>query len=275
MSTLAESVHPGVHNIRASIPFSRLRESLREAAGGQRVVYVPNTGNWGDALINYGARAFLAHCAIEFTEASAAQIKALAAQGTQYGATILVAGNGGWSRHWDHVPAVVEAATRVAHRVILLPTTIDSSPPFVPYDNLQAFVRDHSLSIGHAPSAEFCHDLAFFLPIFEPMRKPLHRELTAFRLDSESARGQTPLPANNLDLSLYGTHVDDPLLFLQFLSGFERILTDRLHIAIGATMIGREVHLWPNDYGKVRAIYESSLRPYFDNIILHEWAGQR
>lgn len=272
MTLLTEPVHAGVHRIRVSDPFVNLRESLDRIGRELPLIYVPNTGNWGDSLINNGARALLDRLPHAYAEASQRQI--LASQGSRYEAALLVSGNGGWCRHWGHIPGFIEVACSMFRTVVLLPTTIDTEPAFVERDNLTAFVRDDSFSLGNAPSATFCHDLAFALPIYQPMRAAQARTLYAFRLDNESARGEVALPVTNLDLSLFGNHEDDPLLFLEFMAGFKQIFTDRLHVAIGAAMIDREVHLWPNDYGKVRAIYEASLKPYFSNVTLHEWGEE-
>ncbi len=271
MALLTEPVHAGLHRIRASEPFTHLRESLEGMGQRLPLIYVPNTGNWGDSLINNGARAFLAQLSHPYAEATQRQV--LESRGSSFEAALIVAGNGGWCRHWSHIPEFVEAACEMFREVVLLPTTIDTAPLFVPRENLTAFVRDDTLSLANAPSATFCHDLAFLLPIFAEMRESRPRALHAFRLDGESARGNFDLPATNLDWSLFGTHEDDPLLFLEFMAGFSQVLTDRLHVAIGAAMLGREVHLWPNDYGKIRAIYQSSLKPYFNNVTLHEWGA--
>jgi hypothetical protein len=66
--------------------------------------------------------------------------------------------------------------------------------------------------------------------------------LLAFRGDPESSmrrRGRA-----NLDLSLLGDG-SSCRRFLEILSGFERVHTDRLHVAIAAAMTGKQVCLYP------------------------------
>jgi exopolysaccharide biosynthesis predicted pyruvyltransferase EpsI len=101
--------------------------------------------------------------------------------------------------------------------------------------------------------------------------------LHAFRTDAEQS---TPsVPEGNLDLSrimAFGTwdanachtaahHV------LRFLNLCEEIRTNRLHLAIGAALLGKRVEFHPNSYFKNRAVYEYSLRDRFPDV---HWAGR-
>ena len=55
--------------------------------------------------------------------------------------------------------------------------------------------------------------------------------------------------------------------YVQTLARFEEIRTDRLHAALAATLLGKNVTLFDNNYFKCRAVYEASLRQ-FPNIIM-------
>jgi exopolysaccharide biosynthesis predicted pyruvyltransferase EpsI len=46
---------------------------------------------------------------------------------------------------------------------------------------------------------------------------------------------------------------------------YKKIDTDRLHVAIGATLLEKKVTLFPNSYYKNKAVYDYSLRK-FPNI---------
>jgi len=113
-------------------------------------------------------------------------------------------------------------------------------------------------------------------------RRSLHHEgaapdvLHAFREDPEKTA--FPLPRGNLDVASafsHGTrnphvcHVGSFLL-LSYLDTFEEVHTNRLHVCIGAALLGKRVRLAPNSYDKNQAVWEFSLRGRFHNV---EWSG--
>ena len=88
-----------------------------------------------------------------------------------------------------------------------------------------------------------------------------------FRTDSESAN-LVPIPIENKDISLswngnlWGNKELTKYVvksLLSYLSQFESIRTDRLHIAILGSLLERKVFLYPNSYFKNRSVYEMSL----------------
>jgi exopolysaccharide biosynthesis predicted pyruvyltransferase EpsI len=92
--------------------------------------------------------------------------------------------------------------------------------------------------------------------------------LNAFRLDGEKT--DIAIPDDNIDVSEeLSIGVESPELahitshvFLTFLNRFQKINTNRLHVAVGAALLGKEVQLYANNYFKVRAVYEYSLRKF-------------
>lgn len=91
--------------------------------------------------------------------------------------------------------------------------------------------------------------------------------LRAWRVDTE-ATGAHPGARWRDDLSLVANHgvLDrDSVLrsastLLRTLARYKCVETDRLHIGIGAALLGRPVRLHANAYHKIRGIYEYSLR---------------
>jgi hypothetical protein len=151
----------------------------------------------------------------------------------------------------------------------------------------------------HAPGATvaFGHDLALSLDLADPRLAPPGlvvrwrsgrryrralaqvrrglapfrgaRELLFFRDDVERAPGRT---ARGFDLSraleLYRGE-RPPLCFaisaafLAALAPFESVVTDRLHGAVAGALLGKRVQVFDNAYGKISAIYRSSLAERF------------
>lgn len=97
--------------------------------------------------------------------------------------------------------------------------------------------------------------------------------LNAFRVDVEKT--DIKIPNDNLDISdlfeLSSCQQDLALLatqkFLNYINQFEVINTNRLHVAIGATLLGKQVNLYGNNYFKIKAIYDYSLSNKFNNVI--------
>jgi len=97
--------------------------------------------------------------------------------------------------------------------------------------------------------------------------------LNCFRMDKE-ASGRA-IPKDNVDVSVllsYGTQSRRLAMFsarefVSFIDLFSEVRTDRLHVAIIAALLRKQVHLYGNNYFKIRAVYEMSLRDAFPNVI--------
>lgn len=98
------------------------------------------------------------------------------------------------------------------------------------------------------------------------------------RRDPEStghAQALETLPLNT-DLSAYSLRVIDEVehafaytrWLLKALEQPDVILTDRLHLGIAGALLGKEVFLMDNVYGKISGIYEWSLRERFPHVHL-------
>ena len=100
--------------------------------------------------------------------------------------------------------------------------------------------------------------------------------LNAFRDDVEKTTIQ--LPIDNVDISaLYELSACEPSLsylsvnrFLNHIKNYDIINTNRLHVAIAAAKLGKNVNLYGNNYFKIRAIYEYSLKGKYANVVWKE-----
>lgn len=101
-----------------------------------------------------------------------------------------------------------------------------------------------------------------------------HNILYGFRTDVE--RTDIKLPEGNLDLSaILELSSCEPNLsqtscsaFLSEIDKYDEVHTNRLHMAIAAAMLGKRVKLFSNNYYKIKAIYDYSLKNIYTNI---EW----
>ena len=98
------------------------------------------------------------------------------------------------------------------------------------------------------------------------------RQLNALRTDGD--RTDLPLAGDNLDVSQifdFGVCPREIADFasaqmLGYLSDYERVVTNRLHVAISAALLGKQVELHSNGYYKCRAVYEYSMKDRFSNV---------
>jgi hypothetical protein len=104
---------------------------------------------------------------------------------------------------------------------------------------------------------------------------PRREVLRCFRLDAE--RAGPPPPPGNRDLpALLEPPAGHPAAaqwsahrLLAILDRAAVVHTDRLHVAIGAALLGKRVRLHPGCYDKNRSVYEHSLRARFPSVSFH------
>jgi exopolysaccharide biosynthesis predicted pyruvyltransferase EpsI len=93
-----------------------------------------------------------------------------------------------------------------------------------------------------------------------------------FRTDIEKTA--VALPQDNLDASLaFNFGVTSPTMaaftvhhLLKFLDSFDVVNTNRLHVAIAAGLLDKQVNLSSNSYFKCQAVYDYSLRDSYPNV---------
>jgi exopolysaccharide biosynthesis predicted pyruvyltransferase EpsI len=99
--------------------------------------------------------------------------------------------------------------------------------------------------------------------------------LNAFRTDVEKTA--VDIPKSNIDLSqVFAADNMSPTSSLhatywmmRFIDRFKVVRTNRLHIGIMSAMLGKQVDLLDNSYGKIRDVFNHSLRE-FPNV---QWLG--
>lgn len=235
---------------------ARSRQEILDAIGStQDLAFIrpSGTGNLGDELIWAGTRRLLgdrAYREIDVEELPRAS-----------GHTALICGGGGFchSRH-ELMPHVLAVAEMRFERVILLPSSFDTSVDVV-RDTLARtratiFARERE---SHALIRELCdariaHDCAFFFDYASHARTGVGR-LLALRTDAESA-GERPIPPENDDISLTAPTLDR---WIELIAGHELIWTDRAQVVIAGAMLGKTVEYAPSDYFKIPALADYAL----------------
>jgi exopolysaccharide biosynthesis predicted pyruvyltransferase EpsI len=226
---------------------------------GRDVDLLPNLGNAGDGLIYLSLLRLCAMFGI--------RLRQLTYPEPASGNVLVVLGCGNLCAPHHTMTEMISRYVSNYRRVYILPCSIDTDDIAVEHflrslpDHVDVFCRER-YSLARARFAmkparvHLDHDLAFSFD-YDPWKRAGTGTLYAFRTDVESAGN--PLPETNLDVSADTSHLDGDLL-PDKLRDYERVFTDRAHVAICAAMLGKETHVFPNNYHKVRGIYEYSLR---------------
>ena len=248
--------------------FAQLAAAVREFGRRRPLVEIETTGNWGDAIIHAGQREFFRDNSIIVERYSIAKLREfnlpqflrLSRFSTR---RAVVSGGGAWC-DWYARPLEMQRVSRHFSRTLIMPSSYTSSPPLNP-KKVEFWRRDNLESAQNVPNSEFCHDLAFYLR--PKQRTPKKKLGLLFRNDAE--RADFDLPIGNRDLSLEGTHRSSAEIFFDEVGEYEVILTNRLHVAIAGTLLGREVHLFKSRSKKLESVYLASLKDNFDKVYYH------
>jgi exopolysaccharide biosynthesis predicted pyruvyltransferase EpsI len=98
--------------------------------------------------------------------------------------------------------------------------------------------------------------------------QPVDGLLTVLRTDIEAIDRQNARKEQDLS-NLYGSHFRQRLEcdfisrdFLKVLDKAVSVRTNRLHVGLGSLLLGKHVELTDNNYGKIKAVFDSSLTKY-------------
>lgn len=232
--------------------------------GGNKEVYVlKNIGNRGDKLIELGTIDYFSRYdvkvnLIEFNDTS------------KEGGLLFVSGGGAFCNNWSHMIQAVKNRYDKFKKIVLLPSTFDLSCQSV-YEwaeelpnHVTVFCREeesYNQMKEVSKNVFMSIDMAFYFN-FLPYKKEGYGTLVSFRKDSESSNN-TPFIKNcdhREDVS--SGDREDFKYFLKTIAKYEYVHTDRLHIAIAATLLDKKVTLYSNSYFKNEALFNFSLKHY-------------
>lgn len=253
-------------SLRNATCYQELAASLKKHAGRGVLIELVSGGNWGDALIHAGQRAFFDAFNIPYiripTKPRSRYWKLR--QSRSLRPVAVFSGGGALVPWWNRYDQLVEASEGY-YRTIILPSTL-SMELKLKCKHTDIWLRDLDTSPKFAAKHRFCHDMAFFL---DPTpRKTTQRVGMFFRTDAESV--MQGLPTGNNDISAKGRHTNDHETFLDVVGACETVYTDRLHVGISGALMGRQTHIFPSRGGKTRAIYEASIKDRYPHVSFHE-----
>lgn len=255
---------------------------LTKLRGLGHFVYIPNPGNMGDMLI--------AAATFRFFEKHQLPYIRFAGRGT---ADAIVYGGGGtWVSDCKLGRKKFLPYFARAKKILVLPSSFHDCPRFVQQldSRFTVFCRDRRSYeyLKRANSdAEILldHDMAFRVDtsvfcfrneVFgDSVRRIIARVFAArqlvgtvghfLRRDRETIYSHLP---SDMDVSSYAFGTENmseefakqcAAIMLSVVDSVDAVVTDRLHVAIAAVLMGKEVYLMDNNYGKLSAVFENSL----------------
>ena len=239
----------------------------------KKFFYWSNPGNAGDALIAHST--YLLFDALNLNYEIIQDTSILRNQ------LIIFAGGGNLIEgKYDNMYTELIKAIKY-NQCIVLPHTISGYSDLIreTENNLTIYCREAEsfntcVAISNNPNKVILtDDMAFYFPrnYFASFEQKGQGTAYCFRTDSESTN-LIDIPNMNKDISLSwnGDLWSNKILarnvsfsLASYLSSFEYVETDRLHVAILASFLKKKVKLFANNYYKNRAVYENSLANYF------------
>lgn len=223
-------------------------------------------GNYGDSLIWHGTKVLLNSLNISehYVEISS----------SKHNDVLFIDGGGNFVDYYSDVRNFLIEKSSLYSDIIILPHTIFGEKQIEVLNNISSkltvFCREKvsaefvANNITHGDTYLW-HDCAFYNTFSQILSgKGI---LNAFRSDKESVLDTLPESNNDISYNGYAQKSLDDLI--DALGKYTKINTDRLHVAICATLLGKQVRLFPNSYYKNKAVFDYSLKK-FPNVSFND-----
>ena len=259
---------------------------------GSKVKYIPNPGNAGDSLIGLATIQMLKELNIDYQICKPTD--------KFEGETIFYGGGGNLIRKYKSCRNFL-INNHEKNNIIVLPHSINDCDSLLKTlsDKVILFAREQvsynyiKSKLTHTNNALLSKDMSFYIKDIEKYKnQTCIGTCNAFRLDDElsSKNKHVKVPHDNKDISIdfqrpmfmknwditddINAQVEKNLSIatdnmFSYISKFKQINTDRLHVGIAATLLGKKVNLYPGSYFKIEALYNFSIKDKFDNVTFH------
>lgn len=223
------------------------------------IYFLTGRGNTGDLLIYEGTRAVLSSLDISYKEIDIFDAV------NNNGKLALMCGGGAWcSTYHEIMPSQLKVIERNFDNVIVLPSSYDISVDEVreALSGSKALFMAREMEsyneIKDICNAKLMHDHAMYFDYSKYIKQNNGNDiLNAFRTDNEKNVSESfKIPDNNIDISSTMSSLTD---WLNIISSYETIYTDRAHIMIAGAMLGKKVYYQSSNYHKVTEIAKFSL----------------
>jgi len=242
----------------------------------QEIIYIPNPGNAGDSLIAFGTIQTFNELGLNWKMGSISN--------KYHNKTLFYAGGGNLvGGLYSNCKKFINK-NKNDNKIIILPHTIKSEGIFLSNlnDNIIIFCREETsynyvLKVfNHKKNVYLSKDMAFYINNLNKYKIIKGNGVcNAYRTDKEKTN--IKIPEDNSDLSQkfnkwgntnkINVIKDVSLSIFDYLSKFETINTNRLHIAIAGTLLNKKVNFYSNSYYKNKSVFEYSINNIYKNTI--------
>ena len=250
--------------------------------------YIPNSGNMGDMLIASATMQFFDRNKLRWR-----QVQSL----DESPEAVVYGGGGIWTADYEWSWSKLLPVFARAKRVVILPSSFNDCRKLIDAmdERFVVFCRekksyDYLTSMNKKAKIFLDHDMAFRMQkkildlapvIFDGEREVLHRVAEGMRKvprvarfmreDCESAgKYETDFDlsaAGYSDFNASRGYIDfNAQLMLCAVDAADAVITDRLHVGIAGALMGKEVYMLDNTYGKLSNVYKNSMA---DNPRVH------
>lgn len=231
-------------------------------------IYIPNEGNAGDVIIQQSTIKLFEKNNIKFTLGKYNDI--------YKGENLVYGGGGNLIGKYPQAKKFIDLNADNNH-IVILPHTIAKSDNSLNKLNKNSivFCRERTSYEYVSKFIEKCYlhkDLAFYLDLESYKKESKYEMGNMFRIDVESLNSSKKIPSDNVDIShaliRRNQHINLQIgqtvfkEFINYIADFEIINTDRLHVAIIATLLNKNVNFYANSYYKNKAVYDYTLSEY-------------
>lgn len=256
-----------------------LNEFMSRFSNEEEVLYFPNKGNAGDALIHVSEVEIMKSHKIKFRCVKYPPFPTIT-EG------ILFYGGGGNLNDLYHDCAnflLKYSNPSLKNQIFVLPQSVFGLEKLLQTlsSNVTIICREvqsYDHVMGNATlgiNVLLSHDAAFYFNALPKLETDFNKVLNAFRTDRERLDSKKKLPSDNVDVSLlfrvsdvFGPKREQCALeFLQYLKSKKHVRTDRLHVAIACGLMRVKTDFYPNSYWKNEAVYKHS----FSKFNLTDW----
>lgn len=238
------------------------------------LVYIPNPGNAGDAVIMFATLQLFEKVNLKFE---------LGSHKHKYiNKTLLIGGGGNLIAKYKDLQNFIKN-NYIDNRITVLPHTIygvNQTLEYLKACDATVFVRE-PVSYNYAKSVvsniHLDKDVVLYLDVSKiniSSKTNVSDNLYCYRRDHE--RTNISIRPDNQDLSILmndnrwvdNIEINNRIVSNLFnkLNEYRNVFTNRMHIAICSALLGKTVSLYPNNYFKNKAVFDYSLHDMFPNM---------
>jgi exopolysaccharide biosynthesis predicted pyruvyltransferase EpsI len=244
----------------------------------KKIIYIPNPGNAGDSLIAFGTFKIFKKIGLKYEIGNI---------NNKYNNQILFfAGGGNLVGIYKNCKNFI-INNKNKNKIIILPHTINKEDDLIKNlnNNVILICREkisynyvHKI-IKNKNNVMLSKDMAFYINNIEKYKKIKGKGIcNCFRKDCEKT--SINIPNNNIDLS---NKLNKPgntsniniinsisLSIFDYLSKYDTINTNRLHMAIAGSLLNKKVNFYSNNYYKNKAVFDYSINNIFKKTVFHK-----